>query len=378
MLATAFMDKLISPSYPDFNRNRSLHISNVTLENSEKHWTNGGSASFYFLDRYVSKLKVPQKIGIFTFSQPANTYVNNKKIVVEIKFTNDAYWDIAEYAFLEGKPYTKQQIDRAEKVGVISVATKKAYFGDLKSVVGKYIEADNVSYRVIGVVKDLPKTNRQFYGDLYLPYTVTKSDYKKTELLGGFGAVLLAKNEEELPKMKAEYYQMLSKIPTGNKDFDKLYAHPDTELEGLSRKLVGNNNSAGLNKLFVLLGLFVLLFLLLPTINLVNINITRIMERSSEIGVRKAFGASSRTLVYQFLVENVILTLIGGFIGVVLSAVAVYIFNQSNVVPNLDLTLNLTVLFCGLVVCLIFGLLSGVYPAWRMSRLNVVTALKSQ
>ena len=51
---------------------------------------------------------------------------------------------------------------------------------------------------------------------------------------------------------------------------------------------------------------------LIPTVNLVNINISRIMERASEIGVRKAFGAPARTLVGQFLVENVLLTLVGG------------------------------------------------------------------
>ena len=60
--------------------------------------------------------------------------------------------------------------------------------------------------------------------------------------------------------------------------------------------------------------------MLLPTLNLVNINISRIMERASEIGVRKAFGASSRTLVGQFVVENIILTLVGGAFGLVLSA----------------------------------------------------------
>jgi putative ABC transport system permease protein len=378
MLATALIDRILSPGYPDLKRNRSLYMSRVTLENSKEGWTNGSSASFYLLDRYVSKLKKPEKISIFTYSKPANAYVNNKKIVVDIKFTDDVYWDIAEYTFLEGKPYTKQQVDQAVKVGVISEAIKKAYFGDLKSVVGKYIEADNVNYQVVGVVKDLPATNRNFYGGLYLPYTVSKSDYRKTELLGGFGAVLLARNEEELPAMRAEYDQMLSKVPIADKSFDRIYAHPDNQLENLSRQLVGNQLDSGLTKLLVLVGLFVFLFLLLPTINLVNINITRIMERSSEIGVRKAFGASSKTLVYQFLVENVILTFLGGLIGVMLSIIAIMIFNRSNAVPNLDLSLNFTVLFFGLVVCLLFGLLSGVYPAWRMSRLNVVSALKSQ
>lgn len=378
MLGSAFVDKLLSPSYPDFKKDRSLYISNVTIENSKKGWTNGSSASFYFLDRYVSKLKTPEKIAFYTFSHPANTYVNNKKIVVEIKNTNDIYWEVAEYDFLEGKPYTKQQVDQAAKVAVISESTKKAYFGNFKSVLGKYIEADNENYRVIGVVKDLPKTMRNFYGDVYLPYTLVKGDYKKVELLSNFGAILLAKNEADVPKVSAEYYQMLSKVPTLNKDFDKVYAHLDTEIEKFSRGVVGNNQNSGMGKIIAYSALFILMFLLLPTINLVNINITRIMERSSEIGVRKAFGASSKTLVYQFLVENVILTLLGGLIGVLLSVVAIYIFNTSNVVPNLDLSLNITVLFFGLLVCLLFGLLSGVYPAWRMSRLNVVAALKSQ
>ncbi|MEP6750824.1 MAG: FtsX-like permease family protein, partial [Bacteroidota bacterium] len=123
--------------------------------------------------------------------------------------------------------------------------------------------------------------------------------------------------------------------------------------------------------------IFVLLVMLLPTLNLVNINITRIMERSSEIGVRKAFGASSKTLVYQFIVENLILTLLGGLIGIVLSFIALQIINSANLIENLTLSINFTVLFFALLTCLIFGLLSGVYPAWRMSRLNVVTALKA-
>jgi putative ABC transport system permease protein len=118
--------------------------------------------------------------------------------------------------------------------------------------------------------------------------------------------------------------------------------------------------------------------MILPTLNLVNINITRIMERSSEIGVRKAFGASSRTLVYQFIVENIILTLLGGVIGIILSFVVLQVLNSAHLIANLELSINFTVLFIGLLVCLVFGLISGVYPAWRMSKLNVVTALKAQ
>jgi putative ABC transport system permease protein len=124
--------------------------------------------------------------------------------------------------------------------------------------------------------------------------------------------------------------------------------------------------------------LFALFVMLLPTLNLVNINISRILERSSEIGVRKAFGASSKTLVGQFIVENIILTFLGAAIGLLLSFIILQVINGSDLISNLHLTINFTVLFYSLVACLIFGLLSGVYPAWRMSRLHVVTALKAQ
>ncbi len=87
-----------------------------------------------------------------------NTYVNNKKIAINYKYTNADFWDVLDYDFLEGKSFTKQQIDNGERVAVISAEIKKEYFGDVASVVGKYIEADNVQYRVSGVVKNVPIT----------------------------------------------------------------------------------------------------------------------------------------------------------------------------------------------------------------------------
>jgi putative ABC transport system permease protein len=102
------------------------------------------------------------------------------------------------------------------------------------------------------------------------------------------------------------------------------------------------------------------------------------MERSSEIGVRKAFGASGMTLVGQFIVENIILTFFGSVIGISLAFVVLQVLNGSDLIANMHLTINFTVIAFSLIACLVFGLLSGVYPAWRMSRLQVVNALKAQ
>jgi putative ABC transport system permease protein len=348
----------------------------VRMEQDGKGNMNAGGISFYFLDHYARGLKTPVKMAISTSASGTNTYVNNKKIAVNYKYTNAAYWDILEYDFLEGKAFGKKEVDNAGKVAVISEDMKNEYFGDVPSVVGKFIEADNVRYRVIGVVKNVPVTSYLTYSDIYLPYTVSKNDYKDKDYSGGFTAILLAASKADVQKMHDEYEQMVKRAPMSNKMYDHIYSHADTYLAAYLD--TGNENQSGIILVLTVISVFVFLFMLLPTLNLVNINITRIMERSSEIGVRKAFGASSKTLVYQFIVENIILTLLGGLIGLILSVVVIYFINSLNLIANLELSINFMVLFVGLLICLFFGLLSGVYPAWRMSKLNVVNALKAQ
>ena len=119
-----------------------------------------------------------------------------------------------------------------------------------------------------------------------------------------------------------------------------------------------------------------LLFMLLPALNLVNLNVTRILERSGEIGVRKAFGAAGRDLVGQFLVENLVLALVGGLLGLGLAAGALAIVNEAHPIAYAHFSLSWRVFSWGMALTLLFGLMSGVYPAWKMSRLNPVAALR--
>lgn len=378
MVGVAFVDKVISPDYPDYKRERSLYVTTMEMSNSKEGWLNRSDVSFYFLDHYVSRLKNIEMMAISSNPRSSNAYVNNQKIVIDYKHTNADYWRVLEYHFLEGKPYTQSQVDNAEYVAVISIKTKQEYFGDEPKVVGKYISADNINYRVIGVVDNVPKTLNGLAGDMYLPYTVAKDNYNKPELMGGFNAVLLAKTKADIPKLQEEFEQMMKKIPIPTKEFDKVYSHADSFFTSMTRRMAGDGKDSGASTVIGVLSLFVFLFLLLPTINLVNINITRILERSSEIGVRKAFGASSKTLVYQFIVENMILTFLGGLIGLVLSVFVIYFINDLQLIENVYLKINFSVLLYSFIACLFFGLLSGVYPAWRMSKLNVVKALKAQ
>ena len=375
LVLTAFIDKVINDNYPDKKRDRSLYISRVELKGKES--MNAGGLTYHYINQYVAKMKTPVKVAISSGFGSTNTYVNNRKIVINYKYTNADFWDVLDFAFVEGKPIGRQQTENAERVAVISEDMKKEYFGDDDSpAVGKYIEADIVKYRVCGVVKSLPITSYLLYADLYLPITTskTKLDADK-DYISNYGAIILAKNTGDVPKMKKEYADIVAKIPIPGKEWDHLYSYADSYLEGYVR--TGNENNSGVVYAFTAITLFALFVMLLPTLNLINVNITRIMERSSEIGVRKAFGASSKTLVYQFLVENLILTLLGGLIGVFLSVMVMYLINDAHLIANLNLSLNFTVLGYALLTCIFFGLFSGVYPAWRMSKLNIVEALKA-
>jgi putative ABC transport system permease protein len=377
MVVTALLTNVINPGYPDSKRDRSLYIRTLGLT-SDKGWMTRGASSYYFLDHFAGSLHTPEKVGIASGWSASNAYVNNKKLVFDLKYTNADFWNIAEFTFLEGKPFNATDINQMQRVAVISERTRKDYFGEVSPVIGKYIEADNIQYRVIGVVKSVAITSEVFHADIYLPYTLSKADLRDHGYQGGYSAILLARSKADVSKMKEEYREMVTRIPIIDKDYDHLYSNADTFFGGLVRELTGRGNDSGMATFVLIAGLLVLLFLLLPTINLVNLNMTRIMERSSEIGVRKAFGASSRTLVYQFIVENIILTVIGGIIGLILSVIVLQFINSLELIKDLHLSLNINVLLYSIGACFFFGLLSGVYPAWRMSRLNVVTALKAQ
>lgn len=379
IVATAFVDNATSAGYPEVNRDRSLYITTVQQKSAKNFSQWNSPASFYYLDTYVRTLKTAERVAISSFFTATNAYVNNKKLVINLKYTNDAFWDVMAFEFIEGKPYSPQQIKNGERVAVISEDTKRDYFGDVPTVVGKYIEADNILYRISGVVKSVPITMPVAYADLFVPYTVSKTDYRQKTYMGNYTAVILANSKADLPKIKEEYAGVVSKIKPEKEEYDEFISVADPYLASFIRNSpIGDSEDGGVGKLILIISIFLLLFMLLPTLNLININISRIMERSSEIGVRKAFGASGRTLVGQFIVENLVLTFLGCVIGIVLSYIILQVLNGSDLIANMHLAINGTVLFYSFMACLLFGLLSGVYPAWRMSRLQVVAALKAQ
>src|SRR5207302_877426 len=96
----------------------------------------------------------------------------------------------------------------------------------------------------------------------------------------------------------------------------------DTPFESTAREFSSNRSDSGSSYLFAgFIAALAAFFMTLPILNLVTLNLSRIMERAPEIGVRKAFGASRPALVWQFVVENVVLTFIGGLAGFILAVI---------------------------------------------------------
>jgi putative ABC transport system permease protein len=266
-------------------------------------------------------------------------------------------------------------------VAVISDHLKRQYFGDeSEAVAGQFIEVDNRKYRVIGVVQGVPITRPFTTGDMYLPYSATHKENRSKGFLGDYVAMILARDKADFPAIQSELAGVIGRIPTpqlsGGFKFYSIEtgAYPFLDAMLATFPVFGTEAS---NVFYTVIAIFMVLFMSLPAINLVNLNVSRMMERASEIGVRKAFGAPVRTLIGQFVIENLFITAIGGTIALGLSSLIVHLINRSGLIVKADLTINLSVFAASVLICLVFGIMSGLLPALRMARVSIAQALKN-
>ena len=372
LVMTAFLDHMLGPTYPETKLDRSLYVLDLEIKGPEI--SRRGSISYYFLNKYVKTMKTPELVSITSFFQKTVTYNQGKKYKIAMKYTDAEFWQIMDFNFTEGKAFTNDDVININQVCIINESTKEKYFGN-ESAVGKFIEADWKKYKVLGVVEDVPIIRILASGDVWVPITNTKEDIVSYSLDGDYQAIILANSKKDFPAIKAEFQKHLEQVEFQDDTYDSIKGGADTILESTSREMFGFDD-AKVHLLFLIAAGLMVLFMMLPAMNLVNININRIIERYSEIGIRKSFGASSITLVGQFIVENIILTLIGGFIGLILTLIVLSIFNVSNIIPYAHFVMNFRIFGYAILITLLFGLISGVYPAWRMSRLNPVQALQ--
>ena len=382
MVMAAIFDHSLAPHSPETRSDRTLGIYQMTMRGEDN--TQNSEAGYYFLDRYarpLAKLPGVERFSIVSTPQTAISYLDGKKIESQMRRADGELWRIIEPEFVEGGPFTAEDESGARFVAVINETTRARFF-DGKPALGRTIEVDAQRFRVMGVVRDVPTLRFASTADVWVPISTAKSKLYREQWMGGFNGLILARDEDHFPAIKAELDAQLREAERhlpDPKTYQTLAAGADTLFEAYVRKFSpGNTDVIYPARAKAVLFLLMLLFMLLPTLNLVNINLSRILDRASEIGVRKAFGASSRTLVGQFVVENLVLTLIGSLAGLVLASLVLSALNASGLLPYARLALNFRVFLYGLAMAVFFGILSGVYPAWRMSKLHPVQALRGR
>jgi putative ABC transport system permease protein len=385
MVATAMLDHKFGPAAPESRLDRTLAVRYAVM--SGPHNTIGNKGGFKLFDKYARDLPGVEHLSIFGENFEAFSYVNGLKVQSSMKRTDAEFWHILDFTFVEGSAYSGQEVDNGQFVAVINRTTRRRFFGD-QVAVGKTLEVFNQRFRIVGVVDDVSEVRVIPFADIWVPLTTARSSAYRNELMGNFSAIALASERAALPAIREEFNARLKRVELDDpKAFQTLTAPFETPFENFAREYVEWLGAANIRrdprfgesqgwKAIGALALLAVLFVLLPTINLININVSRIMERASEIGVRKSFGASSRALVGQFIVENLLLTLVGALAGLLVSGFVLRALNESGIIRYAQFGLNLRVFGYAVLFAIVFGLLSGVYPAWRMSRLHPVDALK--
>jgi len=382
MVATAILDHALAPHAPETRGARTLGVYHLAMQGPEV--IESVEPGYGFLDRYVrpmAALPGVERVALVTTAEAVSSYPEGRKVESQLRRADGEFWQILDFHFLEGGPFTAEDERNANFVAVISESTRARFFGG-RPALGRTIEADGQRFRVVGVVPDVPVLRFTTTADLWVPISTAKSSNYKEKWMGEFHALILARSPADFPAIKADFQARLREAERHLPDprtFKTLRASADTMFEAAAHRFTpGDSTLVDAGRVRAALFLLMLLFMLLPALNLVNINLSRILDRSSEIGVRKAFGASSRILVGQFVVENVVLTLIGAVLSLVLSALVLRGVNASGLIQYAHLELNYRIFLYGLAIALFFGVLSGVYPAWRMSKLHPVQALRGR
>jgi putative ABC transport system permease protein len=395
VLVTSLVDSFVHPRGPEFGSERFLVVNRLSVtqtdENGRRRGSNG-SPGYRFIEKAILSLATPELISVFTGSfrgrfgaTPSVSFVGGARIESVTRRTDANYWKILQFQFLEGRPFAQQEHERGAYVAVISETTRERFFPG-SSAVGKRITLDRVTYDVIGVVMDVSPLETFASADVWVPLFATTSTQFRNEDLGAFMVLMLAREPADFPRIKEEYQVAVRNFtPMPRPSFTpdrpvEVNSSALTRLEfyirGFRDKPASVEDPRAGTILLLQLGAAMLAFMLLPAMNLVNINASRILDRASEIGVRRSFGASRGHLLRQFIVENLIVTLLGGLLGFVLVLLAFSFLGNTGLLRGEAFAFNFRVFGLGLLYILLFGMLSAAWPAWKMSRLDPVQALK--
>jgi putative ABC transport system permease protein len=275
---------------------------------------------------------------------------------------------IREWPVVVGRSITTSDVDSAAKVCILGQTVAQTLFG-AEDPVGKMIRIKKVPFTVVGILERKGQSPQGTDQDdvIFLPLRTAQRKLMGSQFPNTVGAILVkAKSEELLPKAELEIKELLNQRHriTNGKD-------PDFTVRNLSEILAVAEKSS--KAMSLLLGAVASISLIVGGIGIMNIMLVSVTERTREIGIRMAIGAKRKDILLQFLTEAVLLTLLGGLIGIALGAGGATVVSRILSWPTLisPLSITVAVLFSGAV-----GIFFGFYPARKAAGLNPIEALR--
>lgn len=262
-------------------------------------------------------------------------------------------------------------LDIAQKSPVMVIGThlRDELFPDLSSAVGQQVRLRGQVYTIVGQLSEIElmpgARSRHNWQNRYnyIPATTAMSRYKGDDEVNEIH--IMARSVEELPDLIEQIENTLTRTHRGIKDFE-VRTQEERLLE--MKKLE--------NSFTFSLGGIAGISLLVGGIGIMNVMLASVSERIREIGVRKAIGARSHDIFIQFLAEAIVISVLGGLIGLVASVGLLSVARE--LIPGGESIslVPVTAMFYGFIFSSSIGLLSGIYPAMRAARLDPIEALR--
>jgi putative ABC transport system permease protein len=282
--------------------------------------------------------------------------------------TTPEFFEIREWGVANGRTMGQQDVDGAAKVCLLGETVAENLFGG-DDPVGKIVRIKKVPFTVIGVLDHKGQSPQGTDQDdtVFVPLRTAQRNLVRSQFPNTVGAVMVkARSKELLTKAEDEIKALLNQRHriTNSKE-------PDFSTRNLSEILAVAEQSS--KAMSLLLGAVASISLIVGGIGIMNIMLVSVTERTREIGIRMAIGARKNDILMQFMTEAVLLTMIGGLIGIILGAGGASIVSKILDWPTLISAKSIAIAF---VFSAVVGIFFGFYPARKASRLDPIEALR--
>lgn len=365
---------------------RSLFLSGMTVKYADK--TEEGVFPGIKVCERMIQMKTPQLVSFFTWTRYNEFFKNGRTYSIPYRATDHRYWQLMKFSFIQGKPYSQEDVEKAHPVIVLSQSMRNQYFERNENPLGKRITLDGKDYVVCGVVKDVPSSSAYAYGEYWIPYTVWQgANYSSADgLLGLYVVQVLAKSPHDFHTIHQEYTSLIQEL---NKENKPAYEITRGRL-GTKEYLLWSKNHTSQQWALSLSDqlmhyLETLWFILIPLLALMCINFARTNERSSEIGVRMALGADKQMIRAQYIKENVLIILAGMIPGIIIGYACIYLWPDEYLdgldvreFTSVELPYTWKVFSHLLFVFLFFLGASILIPIYKLKKQRIVNLLKGE